>query len=71
MNEFRFPGPTIRIGIFGDTGSGKTVAALWHFSKKNFEEMPWVILDYKHEDHIAQIHRAEEVNADWTPKPRD
>jgi hypothetical protein len=38
------------------TGSGKTVAALWHLSERDFTERPWLILDFKGDSHIARIH---------------
>lgn len=46
----RLPGNMDRLTEIGCTGSGKTVAALWQLSKKDFKEMPWVILDFKRED---------------------
>lgn len=44
------PGNMDRLTEIGCTGSGKTVAALWQLSKKDFKEMPWIILDFKRED---------------------
>jgi hypothetical protein len=41
--------------MYGMTGSGKTVAALWHLSERDFMEKPWVILDFKGDSHIAAI----------------
>ena len=63
----RLPGPTQRIVIVGRTGSGKTQAAVWHLSHANFTEQPWVILDYKGDDLIASIDRAEPIDLDTVP----
>ena len=58
------PGPTHRTAVVGRTGSGKTVAAIWHLSQSDFTERPWVILDYKNDEHINAIERAEVIDFD-------
>lgn len=50
------PTPQDRIAIVGKTGSGKTVAGLWHLSQQNFDEMPWVIFDWKRDGAIARLN---------------
>src|ERR1700751_6052757 len=52
---FRFPKPTQRTVILGATGSGKSVFGLWVLSYMNFEDMPWVIVDYKGDDLLEEI----------------
>lgn len=60
----RLPGPKDRLSIIGTTGSGKTVAALWHLSRTNLETMPWVTVDFKGDENIGAIEGAEHVELD-------
>jgi hypothetical protein len=64
----RLPNNSQRLAIVGRTGSGKTQAALWHLSTRDFDKKPWVIFDFKLDDHIAQIEGAEEIDFDTVPK---
>lgn len=57
----RLPGNDERLTIYGMTGSGKTNAALWHLSKRNFLEVPWLILDFKGDSHIAALSGTREI----------
>lgn len=41
------PKDTHRTIIIGRTGEGKTVRALDILSRQNFDEMPWILIDYK------------------------
>lgn len=63
----RLPGPTHKLAIVGRTGSGKTVAAIWHLSNSDFDERPWIILDYKNDELINRIERAQIVHYDELP----
>lgn len=65
--RIRLPGPTHRVAIVGRTGSGKTVAAVWHLSNADFDERPWILLDYKNDELINGIERAEVVSYDELP----
>lgn len=49
------PNDTQRLSIVGATGSGKTQAALWHLSQRDFNIMPWVIYDFKYDESINDI----------------
>src|SRR5574337_795407 len=49
----RLPNNQQRLVIVGRTGSGKTRAGLWHLSTRNFNS-PWIIVDYKRDELIAQ-----------------
>lgn len=52
-------GPTDqqRTLVLGRTGSGKSVFAIALLSTRNFDEMPWVIIDYKGEDLVGEIRK--------------
>lgn len=56
----RLPNNTQRILIVGATGSGKSVAAVWHLSQKSFD-FPWVIFNHKGDDFIRSIPHAVHV----------
>lgn len=57
--KFRLPGPSNRTTVIGRTGSGKSHFAAWLLSLQNFDEMPWIIVDFKdeHTDIINSIGR--------------
>ena len=66
----RLPNSQQRIAIVGRTGSGKTVAGLWHLSNSNYLSMPWVVVDFKTDEHINSIERAQYVGlGDSIKKP--
>lgn len=56
-----------RIAIIGRTGSGKTHEALWQFSQRSFDAMPWIVIDMKGNDLIAQIPVNELVSIQDAP----
>lgn len=64
----RFPGDTERHAIFGKTGTGKTVFGLWCLSRRSFDKMPWVIIDFKRDPMIAKIPNLIEIGLDKAPK---
>lgn len=51
----RLPGDTERISIIGATGTGKTQAALWQLSGRNYHQMPWIVYNFKEDDSIDSI----------------
>lgn len=54
--RFRFPGPRDRVTINGMTGSGKSTFAFWLFAESaDFEDKPWILIDYKGEDIISEM----------------
>lgn len=65
--DIRLPGPTDRTAIVGRTGTGKTVAAIWHLSEQDFNERPWVMLNFKNDALINQIERAERIGLNRVP----
>lgn len=63
----RLPKDSNRLAVLGMTGSGKTVAGLWHLSLRSFNRIPWVIFDFKLDGTIAKIPRLVEI--DYNKKP--
>jgi hypothetical protein len=55
----RLPDDTNRISILGTTGSGKTVAGIWHLSHADFITKPWIIYDFKRDPLLAEIEQLE------------
>lgn len=53
--------------MYGQTGTGKTIAALWHLSQRSFTQRPWLIFDFKGDEHIAQVG-ATELKVGTVPK---
>lgn len=51
----REPEDTHRTMILGRTGTGKSQFGLHLLSEQNWDHMPWVMIDYKGEDLIADI----------------
>ncbi len=66
----RTPDDTQRLSIIGRTGSGKTVKAVYHLSRANFEDMPWIIYDFKRDPLLADIGDlpgAEHIDLKYVP----
>jgi hypothetical protein len=64
------PGPENRTVIIGRTGTGKTVAGLWHLSNQDLER-PWVVLNFKNDEHIDSLPYAQDVGFDFIPGKKD
>lgn len=64
----RLPNDQQRLTIYGQTGSGKTVAALWHLSQRSYTTRPWIVFDFKGDEHIGQIPYAQVVEVGHVPK---
>ena len=58
MAKLSFPNNTQRMVIVGATGSGKTVAGMWQLSMRNYDEMPWYVVDFKYDSLINSIQNA-------------
>jgi hypothetical protein len=57
----KLPSNNQRLSVIGATGSGKTNAALWHLSLRNFDRMPWIVYDFKYDDAINAIDGAQHI----------
>lgn len=63
----RLPNDSQRLTLYGQTGSGKTVAGMWHLSQRSFDVRPWLLFDFKGDEHIARIPRIEEIKPGAVP----
>jgi hypothetical protein len=63
-----FPNDTERLAIVGTTGSGKTHAALWHLARRNYDEKPWVVYDWKLDEFINSLPGSFELDVN-APAP--
>jgi hypothetical protein len=66
----KLPGKHNRTVLVGRTGTGKTVAGLWHLSLQDLAR-PWVILNFKNDEHIDSIENTIEIGLDWKPTKKD
>lgn len=66
----RLPNNTQRLVCVGRTGTGKTVAALWHLSNYDLSR-PWVCLNFKNDEHIDSIDKAQHIDFDFVPSKKD
>lgn len=65
--SIRLPGPSDRTTICGTTGSGKTQFAVWVLSTQDITERPWVIIDYKNDELINSIQKAQVIDYERLP----
>jgi hypothetical protein len=64
----RLPSNNHRLAILGRTGSGKTQAGVFHLSKRNYNEMPWIVFDFKGDTLINSIPGTERLPLGILPK---
>lgn len=58
MGAITGPGIEDRTIVIGRTGSGKTQFSCDLLSTRNWDQMPWIVIDYKREKLIAEIGKA-------------
>lgn len=63
-----WPGDTERISIVGTTGSGKTHAAMYQLSTRDYDRKPWVIFDFKGDPLLNEVEGAQHISLDWIPR---
>lgn len=71
QNPPRLPTRKQRITIVGRTGTGKTVAAMWHLSNMPLDSMPFVLFDFKGDEHLNSIPHLQEIDYTKVPKKKD
>ena len=68
--EPRLPGDGNRTVIIGRTGTGKTVSGLWLLSEQDLEK-PWIVLNFKNDEHIDSIKNTREIDYNYIPAKDD
>lgn len=71
VDEIRFPTNSDKLAVIGRNGSGKTVAAGYNFSLRNFDKMPWTIVNSKGDELIEKIGKlpgVHNIKLDERPK---
>lgn len=68
MTRWRLPELDSRVTISGKTGSGKTQFAAWLLAQAQFDQIPFVIIDYKRDGLLSAIGRATEIDISEVPK---
>lgn len=63
----RFPDDTHRHCIVGMTGTGKTTFALWCLAQRSYDQIPWIVVDFKRDPMIHKLPQKEIVRIDRTP----
>jgi hypothetical protein len=53
--QFKLPSESQRAVVIGKTGSGKTQAATWMLSQKQFDRRPFFVMDFKLDDLLNDI----------------
>lgn len=67
----RLPNTSQRIVELGRTGTGKTVAAVWQLSNFPLDRKPWIVIDFKTDEHINGIPGARHVDLGFIPGKKD
>lgn len=67
-NGFEMPRIDQRVLVLGSTGSGKTTMGAWLLSHAPFDEMPYVMIDYKRDSLLGQIKYKKDIQLDQVPK---
>lgn len=68
--QINLPKKRDRLVNVGRTGTGKTVAGLWHLSNYPLDD-PWVLFNFKDDEHIESIDKAVPIDYDFIPRQKD
>jgi hypothetical protein len=68
--QINLPTNSDRTVAVGRTGTGKTVAGLWHLSNYDLTK-PWVIFNFKDDEHINSLENTLEVDVGYVPTKKD
>lgn len=63
----RLPRDDESMVILGHNGSGKTHEAMYQLSQRSFDVMPWIVLDAKGDDLVAQLPITEQLTVTDNP----
>ena len=61
MPNVFLPDNTQRLAVVGRNGTGKTQAAVWHLSLRDFTQRPWVVFNFKGDELIDNIPYTKEL----------
>jgi len=64
----RLPDSSQRLAIVGATGSGKTQAAIWHLSMRDYMQRPWIVYNWKTDKSIDGIPGHFDIGLEELPK---
>lgn len=67
MDAPRLMNTSHRLTVIGRTGTGKTVAGVYQLSRRDLKKEKWVILNFKGDELIDSIDRAQHIDYDWSP----
>lgn len=56
--SFKTPNDQQQILVLGQNGSGKSVAAVWHLSLRDFDHEQWIVINHKHDELVDSIPHA-------------
>lgn len=66
---FQLPRDDQQLVVIGRNGTGKTVAGAFHLSRRRYDRLPWVLIDYKGDQLLHEIaNYGTEIDLDYTPK---
>jgi hypothetical protein len=70
LKDPQLPNNSNRTVLVGRTGTGKTVGGLWHLSNYSMER-PWIIFNFKGDEHIESLPNTTNINLDYVPKKKE